>query len=71
MEHYPVACSTENPFPSSWVEMQSDKSLSAFIDWEALRKIAVAEKQRASTNEAVDISCGLSAACSEGGLHIV
>ncbi|KAJ8108631.1 hypothetical protein OPT61_g8036 [Boeremia exigua] len=34
-------------------------------------KIAVAEKQIASAGKAVGIACKLSAACSEGGLHIV
>ncbi|KZM19152.1 uncharacterized protein EKO05_0003191 [Ascochyta rabiei] len=71
MVHCPVASSAGTPPLPSWVEMKSDKSMSAFIDWEALRKIAVAEKQRASTNKNVDIACKLSAACSEGGLHIV
>lgn len=71
MAYQPVASPAGIPPPPSWVEMKSDKPLSAFIDWEALRQIAIAEKQRASRSEDVNVACEISAACSEGGLHIV
>jgi hypothetical protein len=69
MSHQTVTHPAKIPTPSSWVEFRSDEL--TFIDWEALRMIALAERQIAHTSKNVDIVCELSTKCIQGGVHIV